>query len=61
VIIDSSSKTAISVDLENKSIKIPESRVVTMKKLQSLIVHEVGTHVARRLNGERSSLQLLAL
>lgn len=61
VVIDTGSKTAISVDQEAKTIKIPESRKVSFHKLKTLIAHEIGTHVARRMNGERSKLQLLGL
>lgn len=61
IIIDSSSKTGISVDQENKKINIPESRTLAFSKLRTLVAHEVGTHVARRLHGERSRLQLLGL
>lgn len=61
VVIDTGSRTGISVDQEQKTIKIPESRELVFNKLQKLLFHEVGTHVARRLNGERSRLQLLGL
>ncbi|HUT22193.1 MAG TPA: tyrosine/phenylalanine carboxypeptidase domain-containing protein [Candidatus Bipolaricaulota bacterium] len=61
VAIDKSSKTAISVDQELKTIKIPESRKMLFNKLRTLIAHEIGTHVARRTNGERSRLKLLGL
>jgi hypothetical protein len=61
IVIDQSSKTAISVDQENKSVKVPESRMLAFSKLRTLIAHEIGTHVARRVNGERSKLKLLGL
>lgn len=61
VVLDTSSKTGISVDQEKKTVKIPESRQAVFAKVQTLVAHEIGTHVARRLNGERSSLQLLGL
>lgn len=61
VVIDTSSKTGISVDQEKKTVKIPESRTLVRKKLRTLVVHEIGTHVARRINGERSRLMLLGL
>lgn len=54
-------KIGINVDQENKTVKIPHDRKVPFKKLQGLIAHELGTHVARRLNGERSKLKLLGL
>lgn len=40
---------------------IPESRSLVKDKVTGLIVHEVGTHVARRINGERSRLKLLSI
>lgn len=53
---------SISTNQENKNVTIPESRVIASKtSLQSLLIHEVGTHVARRVNGERSKLKLLSL
>lgn len=61
VVLDTSSKTGISVDQEKKTVKIPESRQAAFAKVQTLVAHEIGTHVARRLNGERSRLQLLGL
>jgi len=61
VVVDTSSKSGISVDQEHKEIKIPESRKLVFTKLRSLVAHEVGTHIARRLNGERSKLHLLGL
>ncbi len=61
VVIDPSSKTAISVDQEHRAVRIPESRQVSGQKLATLLVHEIGTHVARRNSGERSSLRLLGL
>lgn len=61
VVVDQSSKTEISVDQQLRQVKVPESRRVSREKLEGLIVHEIGTHVARRQNGERSRLMLLGL
>ena len=61
LIDEESSQSSISTNQELQTIKIPESRSVTKNKLANLIVHEIGTHVARRINGERSSLKLLGL
>ncbi len=61
VVIDTSSKSGISVDQEKQQVKIPEGRTLTPNKLQTLIVHEIGTHVKRRVTGERSKLKLLGL
>lgn len=61
VVIDQTSKTGISVDQESLQVKVPQSRRVSREKLEGLIVHEIGTHVARRQNGQRSRLMLLGL
>ena len=58
---DSTSKTGVTTDQEAKSIIIPQDRTVSRNKLETLIIHEVGTHIARRVNGERSRLKLLSL
>lgn len=55
------SRTAVSVNQEEMQINIPENRKAGTAKLKALIVHEIGTHVARRINGERSKLKLLGL
>jgi hypothetical protein len=52
-------KTAISVDQENKVVKVPATRKVKRNKLISLIAHEIGVHVTRRSNGEKSDLAIL--
>ena len=51
----------ISVNQENKQIKIPSERKLKKTNLESLISHEIGTHVLRRENGERTKLHLLGL
>ncbi len=61
VIVDASSKSGISVNQEQKTVNIPESRTLTYDKLRTLIAHEIGTHVERRSRGERSKLKLLGL
>lgn len=61
VVVDTGSRTAVGIDQEHKVIKVPESRRLAFAKLQKLVAHEVGTHVTRRVNGERSRLQLLGL
>lgn len=61
VVIARSSKNSISVDQERKIINIPAFRQLTGDKLRVLLVHEIGTHVARRVHGEKSSLKLLGL
>jgi hypothetical protein len=67
VVVDT--KTGISnfsVSQEYKIVNIPSeeklrARDISKKKLQGLVEHEIKTHVARRVNGERSRLQLLGL
>lgn len=59
--IATDSKTGISVHQESKTVKIPAARKVNSAKLAGLIAHEIGIHVGRRVRGERSQLQLLAL
>ncbi len=61
VIDEKSSKTAISVSQETAEVKIPAERSATRSKVEGLILHEIGTHVARRVNGEHSKLKLLGL
>ncbi len=61
VIDEKTSKTAISVSQEKMRVNIPAERSVTRNKLAGLVLHEIGTHVARRVNGERSKLKLLGL
>lgn len=53
--------TAVSVSQENKNVNVPSSRKMKEDKLMALIEHEIGTHVLRRENGERTRLRLLGL
>lgn len=62
VIIDEqSSRKAIHVSQEDMQVVIPAGREFSINQIKSLIFHEIGTHVARRLNGERSKLRLLGI
>ncbi|MBT6034664.1 MAG: DUF1704 domain-containing protein [Candidatus Jacksonbacteria bacterium] len=62
VVVDTeSSRTGISVNQENKTVQVPESTDRLVTQLKKLIVHEIGTHVAKREKGERSKLRLLGL
>ena len=67
VVVDSDKGLAnFSVSQEHKIVRIPAeekllARKISKKKLKGLIAHEIGTHVARRHNGERSKLRLLGL
>lgn len=54
-------RTAVGVNQENESVNIPSDRTVSRKKLCGLILHEIGTHVARRINGKNSRLRLLEI
>lgn len=58
VVVNPGSST-FNVIQSERTINIPASRTIDSKSLAELIVHEVGTHVIRRENGERSSLKLL--
>lgn len=59
--ISKTSKSGVSVNQEEKKVSIPENRKMTVSALKELLVHEIGTHVSRRVNGERSRLLLLGL
>lgn len=60
VVIDKN-KTVMSVSQKEKNIYVPGTdRKININRIKSLIRHEIGTHVQRRLNGERSNLLLLA-
>lgn len=54
-------RTAIGVNQEAMAVNVPSERTVTRGKLTELVVHEIGTHVARRINGEKSLLKLLGI
>ncbi len=54
-------RTGISVNQEKKTVQIPPGRTMPTAELKGLIAHEIGTHTARRLNGERTKLRLLGL
>jgi hypothetical protein len=54
-------KASISVNQEQHAVNIPPSRRLSPANLKGLILHEIGTHVARREEGERSRLLLLGL
>jgi hypothetical protein len=60
VVIDPDASN-ISINQERKTARIPEDRRVSKDKLIGLLVHEIGTHIARRINGERSKLKILSL
>jgi hypothetical protein len=54
-------RAGISVNQEKKVVQVPPGRKMLTAELKGLIAHEIGTHTARRLNGERTRLRLLGL
>lgn len=54
-------KGGISVNQEKKSVEIAENRTLPFQALKGLIAHEIGTHAARRIRGERTKLKMLGL
>lgn len=67
VVIDSEKGISnFSVSQEHQVVRVPATdkilkRGLTHTKLKALVEHEINTHVVRRVNGERSKLQLLGL
>lgn len=67
VVVDSEKGISnFSVSQEDKIIHVPsdeqlQRRAISKKKMAGLVAHEVGTHILRRHNGERSKLKLLGL
>jgi Domain of unknown function (DUF1704) len=61
VIITHTSKSGINTDNNNKRIIIPAKREVSASILLELLVHEVGCHVVRQMNGEATGLKLFGL
>jgi len=51
----------VSVDQNSLAVMVPESAKFTYKQLLPWLVHEIGTHVLRRHNGERTKLMLLGI
>ncbi len=58
-VISDVNRQKMVVSQGTKTVTIPASRTGTTLEIQKLVAHEVGTHVARRLNGDRSGLMLL--
>jgi hypothetical protein len=61
VVISRSSKSAINTNNQQKTIFIPEKREVDAETLRDLLVHEIGCHVSRQMNGAKLPLKLLSL
>ncbi|HPN67126.1 MAG TPA: DUF1704 domain-containing protein [bacterium] len=53
--------SAINVDHDKEQILIPKKRKLNRDKLRLLMVHEIGVHVRRRVNGENKALKILGL
>jgi len=52
---------SVAVDQKKKIIHIPKTRQTDTLYLKKLALHEIGVHVYRRENGERSKLKLLGI
>ncbi|MBD3362672.1 DUF1704 domain-containing protein [Candidatus Dojkabacteria bacterium] len=59
VIDDETNRTALAVSSKDEKVYVPANRATVHDELQELILHEIGTHVKRRVEGERSKLMLL--
>ncbi|MFN3188543.1 MAG: tyrosine/phenylalanine carboxypeptidase domain-containing protein [Candidatus Paceibacteria bacterium] len=64
VVNEKSGASNFSVAQEFKEVRVPSTDNLTKRKiskndLAGLVAHEINTHVARRVNGERSKLMLL--
>lgn len=61
VFVESGGSPRMNINSDTEKIRLPEASSTLKARLQKLIVHELGTHVACRQNGERSKLKLLRL
>ena len=53
--------TAISVDHQQETISIPKGKALSYPGLCNLVIHEIGTHIYREINGRKSKLGLLEI
>lgn len=60
-VVTNPNKENISVNQEQREVHVPQDRRMNPAELKGLILHEIGTHVARREHGERTRLRLLGL
>ncbi|MBI1833822.1 MAG: DUF1704 domain-containing protein [Candidatus Andersenbacteria bacterium] len=51
----------ISVEKNHKEVRLPEQRGFSSEDVRSLLAHEIGVHVLRRVNGIKSKLLLLGM
>lgn len=58
---ENTSRNSISVRQGSRRVLIPKDRKMSEDKFRELVAEEIGTHVLRRINGERSRLKLLGL
>lgn len=59
-VVKASDSLVINVSQTEKQVKIPINRQsATIKEIQDLVVHEIGTHVLSRENGEKNKTFLL--
>ncbi len=56
---DNPNQKIFSVNQGRKEVNVPPGLAPLYKRLRELIIHEIGTHVTRRVHGERSKLKLL--
>lgn len=61
IVVEKTNRSGMSVNHEERFVRIPEQRSIPARLLFGLTVHEIGTHIARRVHGEKSQLQLLGL
>lgn len=51
----------VHVDQKTKTLVIPASRKLSKSHMEALVKHEVGVHIRRRGNAEKTNLQLLTI
>lgn len=61
VLDDETDARVISVDQMNDEVRVPDSAKLSHSELIPWLAHEIGTHVLRRRNGERTKLKLLGI
>jgi hypothetical protein len=54
-------RSVLTADQEKKKIIIPAARKMARLEVQQRLLHEIGTHVLRRINGEKSCFGLLGV
>ncbi len=59
VINDDADKLVVTV--QNEAVYVPPKFKLSWDRIRELIVHEIGTHVTREINGKESQLQLLSM